>query len=63
MTEVEILRAAMRETFEVWAGSDGIPIPVTASEAYLIHLIEQMRDIAAKHMTVEEPSKTPSQQD
>ena len=34
------------EIYEVWAGSDGIPEPQTACEAYLLRLIEQMRDIA-----------------
>ena len=34
------------EIYEVWAGSEGIPEPQTACEAYLLRLIEQMRDIA-----------------
>jgi len=37
-----------REIYEVWAGSEGIPEPVTCTEAYLLRLIEQMRDIAKK---------------
>ena len=34
------------EIYEVWAGSEGIPEPQTACEAYLLRLIEQMRNIA-----------------
>lgn len=44
-----------REIYEVWAGSEGVPEPVTCTEAYLLRLIEQMRDIAKKGMeTIEE---------
>ena len=37
-----------RNIYEVWAGSDGVPIPETIVEAYLLRLIEQMRDEASK---------------
>lgn len=40
------LTAALKEIYEIWAGSEGIPVPTTAPEAYLLGLIEQMRDIA-----------------
>jgi hypothetical protein len=48
--EEEVLRAAMRDIYEVWAGSEGF-IPETAPEAYQQQLIEQMRDIAAEYLT------------
>jgi hypothetical protein len=41
-----VARNYCREIYEVWAGSEGIPMPETAPEAYLLHLVEQMRDIA-----------------
>jgi hypothetical protein len=37
-----------RNIYEVWAGSDGVPIPETIVEAYLLRLIKQMRDEASK---------------
>ena len=40
------LTAALKEIYEIWAGSEGIPLPKTAPEAYLLGLIEQMRDVA-----------------
>ena len=43
--ENEALRQAMREIYEVWAGSDGF-IPETAPEGYQQYLIKQMIDIA-----------------
>ena len=42
----EKLNAALKEIYEIWAGSEGIPLPTTAPEAYLLGLVEQMRDIA-----------------
>ena len=39
---------ALRNIYEIWAGSEGIPVPETAVEAYLLRLIEQMRDEASK---------------
>lgn len=44
--EIDRLRMVARNVYEVWAGSDGIPIPETAAEAYLLHLVERMRDEA-----------------
>ncbi len=48
--KVRVIRDALhcicRNIYEVWAGSEGIPEPETAAEAYLLRLIEQMRDEA-----------------
>ena len=44
--ELRRLHQICREVYEVWAGSEGIPVPQTAPEAYLLQLVEQMRDIA-----------------
>lgn len=44
--EIERLRQVARNVYEVWAGSEGIPMPETAPEAYLLRLVEQMRDEA-----------------
>ena len=44
--ELRRLHQICREVYEVWAGSEGIPVPETAVEAYLLRLIEQMRDLA-----------------
>ena len=41
-----IHRNYLREIYEVWAGSEGIPIPETAAEAYLLQLIEQIKEYA-----------------
>jgi hypothetical protein len=43
------LKAAFREIYEVYAGSDGF-IPETCAEGYQQQLIKEMADIAAKHM-------------
>ena len=40
------MRPFLRNIYEVWAGSDGIPIPETAPEAYLLRLLENMKDEA-----------------
>lgn len=42
--EVERLHQICRDAYEVWAGSDGIPEPITCVEAYLLQLLIQMRD-------------------
>lgn len=42
--EVERLRQICRDAYEVWAGSNGIPEPITCAEAYLLQLLIQMRD-------------------
>lgn len=44
--ELRRLHQCCRDVYEVWAGSEGIPEPQTAVEAYLLRLVEQMRDIA-----------------
>lgn len=44
--ECERLRQVCRNVYEVWAGSEGIPVPETCTEAYLLQLIEKMRDEA-----------------
>lgn len=46
---VDELRQGMREIYEVWAGSESF-IPETAPEAYQQKLIEEMRDIASRHI-------------
>ncbi len=43
------LEAAMREIYEVYAGSEGF-IPETCAEGYQQQLIKEMADIAARHM-------------
>lgn len=48
--EIEQLKNGMREIYEVWAGSEGL-VDTTASEAYQMHLIEEMRDIAQLYMS------------
>ena len=40
------LKQVCRNVYEVWAGSEGIPEPETCPEAYLLQLVEQMRDEA-----------------
>ena len=44
--EIERLQQVCRRVYEVWAGSEGIPAPETAAEAYLLSLVERMRDEA-----------------
>ena len=44
--EINRLQQCLRNVYEVWAGSEGIPAPTVASEAYLLSLVEQMRDAA-----------------
>jgi hypothetical protein len=48
LTENERLRQICRDAYEVWAGSEGIPEPETAAEAYLLQLLIQMRDEITK---------------
>lgn len=45
--EIERLRQVCRDAYEVWAGSEQI-VPVYASEAYLLGVIEQMKDEVKK---------------
>jgi len=42
--ERDELHQVCRDAYEVWAGSEGIPEPVYASEAYLYQLLINMRD-------------------
>ena len=42
--EIERLQRICRDAYEVWAGSEGIPEPETAAEAYLYQLLIAMRD-------------------
>ena len=42
--EVERLRQICRDAYEVWAGSNGIPEPITCVEAYMLQLLIAMRD-------------------
>ena len=42
--EVMRLRQICRDAYEVWAGSEGIPEPETAAEAYIYQLLINMRD-------------------
>jgi len=46
VNELRRLHQCLRNVYEVWAGSEGIPAPTVASEAYLLSLVEQMRDAA-----------------
>jgi hypothetical protein len=39
--------AALREIYEVYAGSEGIPQPISASEGYLFQLIKDMVAISS----------------
>lgn len=50
-------RKALKNIYEIWAGSEGIPVPETAVEAYLLRLIEQMRDEASRALA--EPEQEP----
>ena len=40
------LRQVCRDIYEVWGGSDALFAPATATEAYLLRLVQQMRDAA-----------------
>ncbi len=46
--EVRLLRAAMHDIYEVYAGSEGF-IPQTCPEAYLQERVKEMANIAARH--------------
>jgi hypothetical protein len=46
--EIEGLREDMREIYEVYAGSEGVPQPMTATEGYLLHLLMKTVKIASK---------------
>ena len=51
---IKFLESACRDIYEVWAGSEGIPMPETAPEGYLLFLVEQMRDIAKRALAQHE---------
>jgi hypothetical protein len=44
--EIARLREALREIYEVYAGSEGIPQPMTAAEGYLLSLLMEVVRIA-----------------
>ena len=44
--EIVKLRTALRDVYEVYAGSEGIPQPMTAAEGYLLHLVKEMANTA-----------------
>ena len=44
--EIERSREALREIYEVYAGSEGIPQPMTAAEGYLLSLLMEVVRIA-----------------
>jgi len=46
--QIERLREALREIYEVYAGSEGIPQPMTAAEGYLLSLLMEAVEIASK---------------
>ena len=46
--EVEELRQILRNAYEVYAGSEGIPEPETAAEAYVGYLLNSMKDEIAR---------------
>ena len=45
---IETLEAALREIHEVYAGSEGIPEPMTAAEGYLLKLLTEMIGVTRK---------------
>jgi hypothetical protein len=52
--EIEKLREALREIYEVYAGSEGIPQPMTAAEGYLLSLLMEVVRIAQKALKEKE---------
>jgi glutamate-1-semialdehyde aminotransferase len=44
--KLDAAQQALRNVYEVWAGSEGVPVPRTAFAAHLLSLVEQMRDAA-----------------
>jgi hypothetical protein len=47
-SRIEKLEAALREIHEVYAGSEGIPEPMTAAEGYLLKLLTEMVGVTRK---------------
>ena len=52
--EIEKLRGTLREIYEVYAGSEGIPQPMTAAEGYLLSLLMEVVRIAQKALKEKE---------
>ena len=52
--EIERLRGKLREIYEVYAGSEGIPQPMTAAEGYLLSLLMEVVRIAQKALKEKE---------
>ena len=48
LKEIALLHQVCRDAYEVWAGSEGIPMPETAAEGYLYQLLIEMRDEVKK---------------
>jgi hypothetical protein len=46
--ERDDLRQICRDAYEVYAGSEGIPTPETAAEAYVGYLLNSMKDEIAR---------------
>jgi hypothetical protein len=52
--EIVQMREALREIYEVYAGSEGIPQPMTAAEGYLLSLLMEVVRIAQKALKEKE---------
>jgi hypothetical protein len=48
MNRISHLECVCRDAYEVYAGSEGIPQPTTASEAYLFQQLHLMKDEIAR---------------
>lgn len=48
IAEIERLREALQDICEVYAGSEGIPKPMTAAEGYLLERLMEAVRIAAR---------------
>ncbi len=51
--EVQRLRQALREIYEVYAGSEGVKKPLDEVADYLLGMVETMKDIAAEALREE----------
>ena len=51
--KIERLRKALREIYEVYANSEGIPQPMTAAEGYLLFLLKETAKIAQEALLKE----------
>ena len=52
--KIERLRKALREIYEVYANSEGIPQPMTAAEGYLLFLLMEVVRIAQEALKEKE---------